>query len=118
MPADMSIYPPEWQQFSKRIRFERAQGRCECTGECGLHTTTPGPRRCVERHGHEAKWARGKIVLTTAHLCQCDPPCAVDEHVKACCQRCHLRIDTALHVKNSRKTRRKRLAVGDLFGDE
>lgn len=115
MPADMSIYPPDWKAFSNRIRFERAGGRCECLGECGLHATTPGPRRCIEKHGHEAKWARGKIVLTTAHLCSCDPPCANEEHVKACCQRCHLRIDKDLHTRNSKKTRRGRLAVGDLF---
>ena len=32
-----------------------------------------------------AKWAKGRVVLTTAHLCKCDPPCAIPEHVKAMC---------------------------------
>ena len=115
MPADMSLYPPNWESFSAYIRFGRAAGRCECEGECGLHKTTPGPRRCSERHGHAAKWARGKIILTVAHLCTCDPLCAFDDHVKAMCQRCHLRVDSDLHVRNSKKKRRGRLAVKDLF---
>lgn len=110
-----SDYPPNWTEISKRIRFERANGQCECVGECGLHKTTPGPRRCNERHGHAAKWARGKVVLTTAHLCDCDPLCGDEGHLKAMCNRCHLRVDTALHVRRARQTRRGRLAVKDLF---
>ena len=112
-------YPPEWKAVSYRVRFIRAQGRCECGGECGLHRTHPGPRRCTERHGEPATWARGKVVLTVAHLngpdgpCRCDPLCALDEHLKAMCQRCHLRYDVALHARNARETRRA--GVGDLF---
>lgn len=109
MPWDRSKYPPEWDQFSARIRFGRAAGRCECEGECGLHRTHPGPRRCTETNGAPATWARGKIMLTVAHLCDCAPPCAIDDHVKACCQRCHLRIDVPLHVRNASSTRRRRL---------
>lgn len=108
-------YPPNWKEISSRIRFERAKGQCECEGECGLHKTTPGPRRCIEKHGHAAKWARGKIVLTTAHLCNCDPLCGNEDHLKAMCNRCHLRVDVDLHVRNARKKRRARLAVKDLF---
>lgn len=103
MPVDMRLYPPNWPKFSKYIRFERAKGRCECEGECGLHCTHPGPRRCVERDGHAAKFARGKIVLTVAHQCKCHPPCTVESHVKAMCQRCHLRVDLPLHVSNAKK---------------
>lgn len=33
MPMDKSKYPPNWDEISHRIRFERAGGRCE---ECGL----------------------------------------------------------------------------------
>lgn len=117
MPIDYKLYPPNWREFSGDIREGRAENRCECEGECGLHKTTPGPRRCIEKNGYAAKWARGKIVLTVAHLCKCDPPCAIREHVKAMCQRCHLRVDTGLHTKNSRATRRKRVAVRDLFED-
>ena len=37
-------------------------------GECGLHQPTGGPRRCEERNGEPAKWAKGKVVLTVAHM--------------------------------------------------
>ena len=34
-PDNRARYPKEWPAISKRIRFERAGGRCECEGECG-----------------------------------------------------------------------------------
>lgn len=115
------VYPPHWKGISRRIRFERARGRCECTGECGLHRTHPGPRRCIERDGQPAKWAKGTVVLTVAHLngpggpCRCDPLCGQDSHLKAMCQRCHLRYDVKLHVKHAHDTRRAGAVVRELF---
>jgi len=108
-------YPANWKAVSLQIRYVRAAGRCECTGECGLHRTTPGPRRCVELDGRPAKWARGKVMLTVAHLnaasgpCSCDPLCANLEHLKAMCNRCHLRYDAPMHQIHASDTRdRKR----------
>ena len=108
MPVDNKKYPIGWSEFSRKIRFDRAEGRCECVGECGLHIATPGPRRCIEKHGAKAMFAAGRIVLTTAHLCECDPLCADPEHVKAMCQRCHLRVDNGMHVANARATRERK----------
>lgn len=99
-------YPPEWKEFSLQIRYERAEGRCECTGECGLHCTHPGPRRCVELDRAPAIWANGIVVLTVAHLCECHPPCAEASHVKAMCNRCHLRTDIDLHMQHNAEQRR------------
>jgi len=101
-------YPEGWDEFSRFIRFTRAGGVCECVGECGLHKTNPGSRRCCEWDGHKAKWARGIVRLTVAHTCKCDPPCINPEHVKAMCQRCHLRLDVDLHVRHSKETREKK----------
>jgi len=115
MPVDKKKYPPEWDAFSADIRFNLAEGRCECMGECGLHKTTPGPRRCIEKHGTKAMWAAGRIILTVAHLCDCDPLCVNPGHVKAMCQRCHNRLDNPMRMKHAKETRRRRLAVGDLF---
>lgn len=106
MPFDRARYPPNWPAFSYAIRHLRAQGRCECTGQCGLHTPNPYPRRCVERQGKPARWFHGRVTLTTAHLCHCDPPCAIQAHVIATCQRCHLRIDRFLHAAH-RQARQK-----------
>jgi len=63
LPSNRHRYPPTWNENSRRIRFQRAEGRCECTGQCGLHQG----RRCTERHGEPAVYARGKVVLTVAH---------------------------------------------------
>ena len=101
-----ATYPAHWKKFSKWVREVRAGMRCECVGECGLHATHPGPRRCTERHMEPAQYAKGKVVLTTAHLCKCDPPCAIPEHVKAMCNRCHLRIDVGFHIESRHRNRR------------
>lgn len=103
-----ATYPEGWYKFSQQIRFGRAGGRCECEGACGLHRTHPGPRRCTEGHGWLAVFAAGRVVLTVAHLCKCDPLCKNPKHVKAMCQRCHLRLDVKLHVKNAASTRMRK----------
>lgn len=112
-------YPADWKTVSRYLREVRAGGRCECTGECGLHRTTGGPRRCEERDGQPAKWARGNVMLTVAHLdyeggpCRCKTAdglkCSDPEHLKAMCNRCHLRMDVPHHARNAAATRlRKR----------
>ena len=109
-PENKARYPKEWKAISAAIR-ERAGNRCECVGECGLHGDTG---RCTERNGEPAKWAKGKIVLTVAHLNHTPMDCR-PENLKAMCQRCHLRYDHDLHQRNSRETRRNRKAAKDLF---
>ena len=110
MPVDYGKYPKDWKGISKAIR-ERAGNRCECVGECGLHGETG---RCTERNGEPAKWAKGKIVLTVAHLNHTPMDCR-PENLKAMCQRCHLRYDHDLHQQNSYQTRRKNKAASELF---
>ena len=121
MPWDKSRYPRNWKEIRDRI-VARSGGQCECTSECGLHRTTPGPRRCCERNGDKALFAKGKVILTVAHLgvqradgSVGDPHDKMDvrdENLKAMCQRCHLRYDLEEHVKSAAATRRaRRLAV-------
>lgn len=102
-------YPDDWSEISARIK-ERAGGRCECRGECGLHRG----KRCVERDGEDAQYASGKVVLTVAHRNHHPPDCR-DENLFAACQTCHLRYDQVLHAEHSWRTRRERKASGDLF---
>lgn len=92
------LYPADWEQTSLAIR-ERAGGRCECTGECGLHRN----RRCVELHGHPAKWARGKVCLTVAHLNH-DKQDSRPDNLKGMCNRCHLRLDRTLRAERLRRS--------------
>jgi hypothetical protein len=100
MPYDIRRYGQGWLEFSLRIKRGRARSRCECTGQCGLHQPNPIQRRCCEIDKHPARWFRGRVVLTTAHTCTCNPPCQNPTHVLAMCQRCHLRVDAKQHAAN------------------
>lgn len=97
MAFDRTKYPPYWKIFSRYIREERAQNKCE---KCGIE--------------NGAINARGStVVLTTAHLdfdggiCQCrriyGRKCARPDHVMAMCQRCHLALDRPYHIKKRRR---------------
>lgn len=108
----LARYPKDWKEITARIR-ERADNQCECVGECGLH---PG-QRCEERNGTPAKWAKGWIVLTVAHLDH-TPETREETQLKAMCQRCHLRFDQAEHQTHAAETRRAGKAHRDLFENE
>ena len=102
-------YPDNWPEISRTIR-ERAGGRCECTGGCGLHRGD----RCRELGGEEARFASGRVVLTVAHLNHYPPDCRA-ENLLALCNTCHLRYDQVLHSEHAWRTRRERQASSDLF---
>ncbi|MEF3117609.1 hypothetical protein [Streptomyces chrestomyceticus] len=92
-PENLHRYPRDWPQISARIRFERAGGRCECTGQCGL--AHPGGR-CAAMHGQDHPDTGSVVVLTTAHLNH-QPEDVREENLLAACQLCHLRIDHGHH---------------------
>lgn len=96
-PENRKRYPKDWKTISFNIR-NRANGRCECEGECGLHHG----RRCDELHGQYAKWANGTVILTVAHLDHTPENCDYS-NLKAMCQRCHNRYDAKTRAANRRK---------------
>jgi hypothetical protein len=91
------FYPPEWKQISYRIRFVRAEGRCECTGECGIDHGG----RCTAVHGLPHPVNGKRVVLTTAHLNHIESDCR-DENLAGMCQWCHLAYDREHHVATRR----------------
>lgn len=111
-------YPADWKEVSLSIRTKRSGGRCECDGECGVGHA---PRRCIERNGKDAIYANGKVMLTVAHLnaeggiCQCEPRCSNPSHLKAMCQRCHLRYDLKRHQENAAASRAAKKGQRRLF---
>ena len=105
------LYPSNWKEISQQIR-QRSGGQCECEGKCGLHSHPK--RRCTELHNEMALYAKGKVILTVAHLNH-DPGDCRDENLKAMCNRCHLRYDTEHHQANARKTRHAKRALADMF---
>jgi hypothetical protein len=111
--SEKARYPKDWKVISKRIRFERAKGRCEWPGCEAPHgetvkrskiapenwfTITPG-----QEHA-DLQCYTVKIILTVAHLDHCPENCA-DDNLLALCQLHHLRLDAKLHAKNAAATR-------------
>ena len=87
-PENVARYPKDWKAISLRIRFERAGGRCECTGHCGKDHGG----RCDARHGFTHPQTGSIVVLTTMHLNHTPEDCR-DDNLLAGCQRCHNRYD-------------------------
>lgn len=115
-----NAYPPDWRAISKRIRFERAGGRCE---------------KCGAVHGQPHPITGSKTVLQVHHLGIEKPDGSPgdkndkldcrDENLAALCQACHLDADRADAVKKSARTKTKNthrriVAAGqlDLFVEE
>jgi hypothetical protein len=110
-PENRARYPKNWKAISQRIRFERAEGRCECVGECDIDHGG----RCDAHHGEAHPQTGSTVVLTTAHLDHTPENCG-DDNLKAMCQRCHLRLDRHHHAANARSTRLRKAGQDDLFG--
>lgn len=108
-------YPPDWQQISLRIRTSRAEGRCECMGECGNshRRDVPGwhSQQCAAENGSRHPVTGSKVVLTVAHLNHHPADCR-DENLVAMCQRCHLTYDSK-YRQAVKDTARKWAAINE-----
>lgn len=135
MPMQRDRYPADWEEISRRIRFERAQGKCEW---CGVVNGAVGARDVYgkwhdERSINHMNGTDGdmlfetfpkmiRIALTVAHLGTAhadgtpgnkhDKMDVRPENLAALCQRCHLNYDRDEHMANAAKTRlRKKQAL-------
>lgn len=112
-PENRDRYPADWKQISIRIRHDRAAGRCECRGECGVDHGG----RCAAEHDKAHPVTGSKVVLTTAHRDH-TPENVDDTNLFAACQRCHLRYDAPHHRETAAATRRAAIeAAGQLALD-
>lgn len=82
MPIDYKLYHPNWKAISRRIRFERAQNKCEW---CQAENYQPHPV------------TGSKVILTVAHIDH-NRDNNADENLAALCQRCHLNHDRNQHA--------------------
>lgn len=141
MPIDYKRYPNAWKELSRRIRFERAKGRCEqCGAKHGSYiyripdsdgeyaTTTWHSDRCTvfDKNGAEVdeiarddvNWIKPtKVILTVAHLNH-DITDNRDENLRALCQRCHLRHDIEQHQRSRAETRRRNQGLQSIPWDK
>ena len=84
-------YPKNWKQISERIRFERANNKCEV---CGCENYQPHPI------------TGSKVILTVAHLDH-QPENCDDDNLKAMCQKCHNNYDRQHRNGTVRQSRLK-----------
>lgn len=80
-PENRNRYPKDWPEISRRIRFERAQGRCECAGEClrGTHLD-----RCPNVNGQPTYGTGSRVVLTPSRTSTTLPRTAATRTSKRC----------------------------------
>jgi hypothetical protein len=126
------LYPAHWRELSRRVRFERARGRCQGCGRPHGATVRclPDGRRYDsarntwrDRHGRTARWPdleqmvrlrTTRVVLAAAHLDH-DPGNNRIRNLRSLCQRCHLIHDRPHHLAQRRITYLLHRASGDLF---
>lgn len=111
-PENAARYPKDWPEISRRIRFERARGQCECTGHCGQDHGG----RCAARHGKPHPDTGAIVILTCMHLDH-EPEHCDDENLLAGCQRCHNRYDAPKRRQGIQDRERAKAAVGDLLAE-
>ena len=126
------LYPPHWRELSRRIRFDRAGGRCQACGRPHLVRLRCLPdgrwfdeatRTWRNRRGKPCRWpdlieAAGlrstRVVLAAAHL-DGNPANNRLRNLRSLCQRCHVLHDVPYHTRQRWLTYRRRWAAGDLF---
>lgn len=127
------LYPPDWPEISRQVRFVRAGGRCERCGRPHLSAVWQLPDgRWLDDStglwrddgGRPAPWPdlvelaeaadRRRVILATAHLDH-DPRHNHPANLAALCGRCHLAHDRPVHRLRRLATLRARRAWGDLF---
>ncbi len=123
-PENRDRYPASWGEISRRIRFDRAGGQCECEGECGTDHEAEfddvfvpadgGPTRCQAEHDWPHPITDSFVVLTVAHLDHTPENCD-DANLVAMCQRCHNRYDAPTRRQGIRDREIIRTGQTDLF---
>ncbi|GAA0463364.1 hypothetical protein [Sphingomonas molluscorum] len=126
------LYPIDWPELSKLIRFGRAKGCCEhCGRPHGARVFHLGDGRWWD--GERRRWrdGRGRIVrvsvaelaaivrvtrvfIACAHLNH-DPTDNAPRNLAALCQRCHMIHDAAEHRRRRWLNAYRRRALGDLL---
>ncbi|MFB2552467.1 hypothetical protein [Ensifer soli] len=126
------LYPIDWPELSRMVRFGRAKGRCEqCARPHGALVCHLGDGRWFDDadgiwrdgRGRALKRQEGppseghrttRVYLATAHLDH-DPGHNRLSNLKALCQRCHMLNDRPEHLRRRRLKHLMGRALGDLF---
>ena len=133
MPEHRWLYPIDWPELSRLIRFGRAKGKCEhCRRPHGRRVFHLGDGRWWD--GDRRQWRDGRgrrvrppepdiaaivritrVYIACAHLNH-DPTDNAPRNLAALCQRCHMIHDAAEHRRRRWFNAFRRRALRDLFG--
>jgi hypothetical protein len=138
-PEHRWLYPIDWPEISRIVRFQRGGGRCEyCRRPHGRHVAQllesdgawwdveirswrDGRGRLLRRPPRfialdAIRMTRRPVYLATAHLNH-DPSFSGPRwrNLAALCQRCHMIHDAAEHRRRRWWNAFRRRALGDLF---
>ena len=126
------LYPIDWPELSKLIRFGRAKGRCEhCCRPHGQQIFHLGDGRWWDGDLRQWRDGRGRrvrppeqdltaivritrVYTACAHLNH-DPTDNAWRNLAALCQRCHMIHDAVEHRRRRWLNAFRRRAMGDLF---
>ena len=126
------LYPTHWPEISRRVRFDRAGGKCErCQRPHGTMVRClpdgrwfdPSRQTWLDGRGRPARWPMlveaiemrtTRVILATAHLDN-DPENNRLRNLRSLCQRCHMIHDRNYHLAQRWITYRLRYALGDIF---
>lgn len=126
------LYPIDWPQLSRLIRFGRAKGRCEHCGrphgrsvihlrdgrwwDRDRHCWRDGRGRHIRKPGDNiiAVARTTRVVLACAHLDH-DPTNSQPHNLAALCQRCHMINDATEHRRRRWLNAYRRRALGDFL---
>jgi len=97
-----NLYPKNWNEISKDIRFNRADNRCEICGAINYSYVHKKSRELCLRDEDLAI----QIVLTVAHLDH-DPENCDYLNLKAMCQKCHNNYDSKHRADTRRNSKLK-----------
>ena len=126
------LYPVNWTDVSRIVRFERAAGRCQtCRRPHGLVVRCLPDGRWYDPQmqtwrtgkGRPCRWPdlieavnfrTTRVILATAHVNH-NPARNGWRNLKSMCQRCHMIHDRPYHLAQRRLNYLRRHALGDLF---
>ncbi|WP_366658556.1 hypothetical protein [Fodinicurvata sp. EGI_FJ10296] len=128
-----ALYPADWPQISRHVRFEQAKGCCQHCGRphgeivrClpdgrwfdplieGWRTQTGALANSWPDIVDYSRFRYTRVILAACHRDH-DPGNNAPGNLIALCQRCHLIHDRPEHRRRIRLTILQRRALGDLF---
>ncbi|AIM50399.1 hypothetical protein PBI_OMNICRON_66 [Mycobacterium phage Omnicron] len=104
-------------ELHDRIRFDRADGRCECTGKCGYSHKFGAIKQCTNTHGRPAVHGTDKMVSLTVQALDGNERNQSEVNLIAMCQACAKRHRARVKAAAERAAEKAAAAVdaGGLF---